>query len=298
MLVKGIRVEFFRQHFLCLLLTGIKPKNNFHKFLQSSFAISYSFPNIVILTSTHQGKALYVGTNEEVYGNYQRSEMYAMLYGVSTIYSHPDLCDKKKLELLVLLKWHWSFLKNIYSVVFRCIVGHRLTNMAQVANTVTLSKENQPFLHLFYGALKGNIDHFCVKKGDRDKLESLLQKIEDMMKSGVPSDKLDELYGILFPEEYQDYVEKHRPKNYNQLEAEYESFKQEMDERMQPVGLSNAEKGILAFELARRLDIQNQWQVFATLWGTTSGTLRSAYNKANDQRKTLKFIERLKNALC
>ena len=28
-----------------------------------------------------------------------------------------------------------------------------------------------------------------------------------------------------------------------------------VDERMQPVGLSNAEKGILAFELARRLDI-------------------------------------------
>ena len=71
-----------------------------------------------------------------------------------------------------------------------------------------------------------------------------------------------------------------------------------VDERMQPIGLSNAERGILAIELARRLDIQNQWQVFATLWGTTSGTLRSAYNKANDQRKTLKFIEKLKNALC
>ena len=70
-----------------------------------------------------------------------------------------------------------------------------------------------------------------------------------------------------------------------------------VDARMQPIGLSNAEKGILAFELARRLDIQNQWQVFATLWGTTPGTLRSAYNKANDQRKTLKFIEKIKNAL-
>ena len=178
---------------------------------------------------------------EEVYGNYQRSEMYAMLYGVSTIYSRPDMCDKKKLELLVLLKWHWSFLKNIYSVVFRCIVGHRLTNMAQVANTVTLSKANQPFLHLFYGALKGNIDHFCAKKGDREKLENQLQKIEDMMKSSVPSDELDELYGILFPEEYQDYVEKHRPKDYNQLEAEYESFKREMDERMQQMNKLIAE---------------------------------------------------------
>ena len=70
-----------------------------------------------------------------------------------------------------------------------------------------------------------------------------------------------------------------------------------VDARMQPIGLSNAEKGILAFELARRLDIQNQWQVFATLWGTTPGTLRSAYNRAIDQQKTMLFIEKLKNIL-
>ena len=71
-----------------------------------------------------------------------------------------------------------------------------------------------------------------------------------------------------------------------------------VDARMQPIGLSNAEKGILAFELAKRLDIQNQWQVFATLWGTTPGTLRSAYNRAIDQQKTMLFIEKLKNILA
>ena len=71
-----------------------------------------------------------------------------------------------------------------------------------------------------------------------------------------------------------------------------------VDARMQPIGLSNADKGILAFELAKRLDIQNQWQVFATLWGTTPGTLRSAYNRAIDQQKTMLFIEKLKNILA
>ena len=70
-----------------------------------------------------------------------------------------------------------------------------------------------------------------------------------------------------------------------------------VDARMQPIGLSNAEKGILAFELARCLDIQNQWQVFANLWGTTPGTLRSAYNRAIEQQKTMLFIEKLKNVL-
>ncbi len=66
-----------------------------------------------------------------------------------------------------------------------------------------------------------------------------------------------------------------------------------VDEGWMPVGLTNAERGVLAFQLAVRLDIQNQWQVFASLWGTTPGTLRSAHNKANEQRKTMSFIEKL-----
>ena len=70
-----------------------------------------------------------------------------------------------------------------------------------------------------------------------------------------------------------------------------------VDARMQPLNLSNAEKGMLAFDLAGRLDIQNHWQVFASLWGTTSGALRSAYNRAIEQQKTMLFIEKLKNIL-
>ena len=70
-----------------------------------------------------------------------------------------------------------------------------------------------------------------------------------------------------------------------------------MDERMRPLNLSNAERGMLAFELANRLGIQNQWQVFASLWGTTSGALRSAYNRAIEQQKTMQFIEKFKNIL-
>ena len=66
-----------------------------------------------------------------------------------------------------------------------------------------------------------------------------------------------------------------------------------VDEQWQPVGLTNAERGVLAFQLAVRLDIQNQWQVFSSFWGTTPGTLRSAYNKANEQRKTMSFVEKL-----
>ena len=70
-----------------------------------------------------------------------------------------------------------------------------------------------------------------------------------------------------------------------------------VDAEWRPVGLSNAERGMLVFQLAVRLDIQNLWQVFASLWGTTPGALRSAYNKANGQRKTLLFLEKINKLL-
>lgn len=70
-----------------------------------------------------------------------------------------------------------------------------------------------------------------------------------------------------------------------------------LDEHWQPVNLSNAEKGILAQYLSGELNIKNQWQTFAALWGMKPETLRKAYGKALDQKKTLAFQDRLKGLL-
>lgn len=70
-----------------------------------------------------------------------------------------------------------------------------------------------------------------------------------------------------------------------------------LDERWQPVNLSNAEKGILAQYLSAELDIRNQWQSFATLWGMKPETLRRAAAKAMEQKKSLVFQDRLKGLL-
>ena len=40
-----------------------------------------------------------------------------------------------------------------------------------------------------------------------------------------------------------------------------------VDERWQPVGLSNAERGTLAEYLTERLNIGSKWKFFGTLWG-------------------------------
>ena len=70
-----------------------------------------------------------------------------------------------------------------------------------------------------------------------------------------------------------------------------------LDGDWQPVGLSYAEKGMLAFYLADKLGVNNQWKVFAALWGMKAETLRRAYNKALDQNKSLLFQDELKKIL-
>lgn len=70
-----------------------------------------------------------------------------------------------------------------------------------------------------------------------------------------------------------------------------------LDEDWQPVGLSNAEKGLLVSYVSDRLGLSNQWKVFASLWGMKGETLRRSYNKALDQSKSLLFQDKLKNLL-
>ena len=70
-----------------------------------------------------------------------------------------------------------------------------------------------------------------------------------------------------------------------------------VDERWQPLSLSNAEKGVLASLLAGRLKVNNQWQTFGRLWGLKPETLRTAYNKGMDQPRSNAFIQRVNKAL-
>ena len=70
-----------------------------------------------------------------------------------------------------------------------------------------------------------------------------------------------------------------------------------VDEHWVPRTLSNAEKGVLAFLLANRLDLSTPWQTFGGLWGIKPENLRSAYNKGMEQRKTTAFMGWVKEVM-
>ena len=70
-----------------------------------------------------------------------------------------------------------------------------------------------------------------------------------------------------------------------------------LKENWQPNNLSGTERALLAKVVCEQLEINEVWQVFGQLWNEKPETLRSYLNKALEQKKSLKFQDRLKNIL-
>ena len=66
-----------------------------------------------------------------------------------------------------------------------------------------------------------------------------------------------------------------------------------LDEDLYPMGLSNSESAVLAYQIAITLGINEMWKVFSDLWNITSNALRAAYNRGMEQKKTMKFLDEI-----
>ncbi len=70
-----------------------------------------------------------------------------------------------------------------------------------------------------------------------------------------------------------------------------------LTENWQPNGLSGTERALVAKAVCDRLEVNEVWQLFGQMWGEKPETLRAYYNKAMDQKKSLKFQDKLKKVL-
>lgn len=71
-----------------------------------------------------------------------------------------------------------------------------------------------------------------------------------------------------------------------------------VDMDYQPIGMTWSEKGILVDELSNRLNISDKWQVFGTLWHLKPQSLRTAYNKAMDMKKTSVLFDKIRKVIA
>ncbi|MBP5691210.1 MAG: hypothetical protein J6W99_03660 [Bacteroidaceae bacterium] len=70
-----------------------------------------------------------------------------------------------------------------------------------------------------------------------------------------------------------------------------------IDDSWQCIRLSCTEISLLAKAVCDRLDIKDVWQLFGQLWHKKPATLRSYFNKALEQKKSLEFQDRLLDIL-
>lgn len=64
-----------------------------------------------------------------------------------------------------------------------------------------------------------------------------------------------------------------------------------IDASHQPL-ISRTKAALLAYEMARRLGIENKWKMFEALWHRNN--MRSDYNDAMEQRQSLDFRDKIK----
>lgn len=156
-------------------------------------------------------------------------EVCAIMNGICMIWkSSSD--EREKMQKLDQMRREWDFLRYMYSVMFRQLIGCNYKNFNQVANMIHCRPAYHPYAHLFYAVFVERADEFIKGKSDRKKIEEHLKKIEDVMDSTPKSDELDALCDLLFPEELNEYLAKHRPKDARQLREEIAQLRNELGE--------------------------------------------------------------------
>ena len=68
-------------------------------------------------------------------------------------------------------------------------------------------------------------------------------------------------------------------------------------EDFMPLGISTSEAAVLAYQIGIELEIKNIWSVFGNYWGPNPNSMRAAYNRGMDQKKTIPFLEKVMPAI-
>ena len=168
----------------------------------------------------HVNELRHILLREEIEGNQYSRAVYCMFHGFVMI-GRTMLPLHEKIALYSQFCSHWFVLRFIYSAMFRCIIGCGFTNFVQIPNQMKSRVDYHPYLHLFYAIAMEQKEALCKRGAKRDKLEVSLEEIR-VIASKEPSGELNELCSILFPKVWKDYIERHRLKDYKELEEELE----------------------------------------------------------------------------
>lgn len=184
-------------------------------------------------------------------GTKETGYFYCLLHAFTMIMMSGHSVEEK-MQLLEQFSRQWAFLRTVYSVMVRRIVGLNYTNFAQLAQYVVGGQQDfDPFLHLFHAPLKERFEELVAMGTKRDSLTRAMDKIEKRMNDTQQSPELDELCEVLFPEEFLNMLNQHRLPSYHDLECEIGIIKKEMHTTIEAL---NRQVGELAAKLSAAVE--------------------------------------------
>lgn len=215
----------------------------------------------------------------EAYSDYKTDELLCIIHALSMMMQQSWTIVKKR-KTFELLRDHWGFMKHVYSMMTRLIVGSRLQNFAALANVVMSTNANLPHLEIFYCALTERMDSLGLDEKKFRKLDDARQKMLSRINATKSSEILYELCDTLFPEEFQ-LMLRHKPKSYGELKEEndrkglllkrMENQTHELERQLEELALTYKtaiEASIPVEEIQQRLlrlPIATAWDIFGKL---------------------------------
>ena len=221
--------------------------------------------------------------------DYKELEMYCIVMAFLLVHQSTKLTKQEKFNYYDQIAHEWEFLKYMYSIMLKHIVGTKLHDFAGVAGTLVNFKSKHPYMHIAYKAFKENFDKLCpadqknpmTHQSIRDEAKKQLQEMEDIIKRTHKSDEITPLCKILFSKKMEDVLKQYRPKTYEELEQDivdlntkYEDMVKKMvvqfsssvsiDEIEEAFSMFNADLALSFFSTINTLLAQNEtWRKYA-----------------------------------
>ena len=99
----------------------------------------------------------------------------------------------------------------------RRIVGSHFKGFVQIINNVAVAQSFHPYVHIFRKAVLMRKDELFVTPKSKEKLARHMAKLEDILKTTLQREDLDELCNIIFGSDFEEMM-KTRYMSYDELD--------------------------------------------------------------------------------
>lgn len=158
----------------------------------------------------------------------KRGELFCVMQGYYSIAVCEVNNERERMQMYELLKEHWRFLVNVYSVMVKRIVGSGFKVFSQLVNNVNIMQTCHPYIHLFYNAVLLRQDDIFPTDKDKDKATKNLIRTENIMKETPREDILDNLCKVLFGDEFEEVMARKRTLSYDEMKQQLKDYRNTM----------------------------------------------------------------------